>query len=184
MQKKSRFEIIDIPSLESREKSASFKGRSWVSLEGKKKMAARIFGKRNILVNNQSDRDRFLDFVLEFPGSKRGKGEREREERVFAASTRVHEAVNGRFAGKWKLDERRALATGPFTAAHAEESSAFGDRERKEEKKKKKKGKTDCQARVLPFELINLPPLHLTIGAAKHRRNLAKVGRYFAVFGE
>ena len=105
---------------------------------------------------------------------------------MFAASTRVHEAVNGRFAGKWKLDERRALATGPFTAAHAEESSAFGDRERerKEEKKKKKKGKTDYQARVLPFELINLPPLHLTIGAAKHRRNLAKVGRYFAVFGE
>lgn len=110
VQKKSRFEIIDIPSLESREKSASFKGRSWISLEGKKKMAARIFGKRNILVNNQSDRDRFLDFVLEFPGSKRGKGEREREERVFAASTRVHEAVNGRCV-RWQVEARREEST-------------------------------------------------------------------------
>lgn len=93
------------------------------------------------IVNNQSDRDRFLDFVLEFPGSKRGKGEK--EERVFAASTRVHEAVNGRFAGKWKLDERRALATGPFTAAHAEESSAFGDREREKRRKKEEEGRKD-----------------------------------------
>lgn len=103
---------------------------------------------------------------------------------------RVHACTRqltaGVFAGKWKLDERRALATGPFTAAHAEESSAFGDREREKRRKKEEEGrrKTDCQARVLPFELINLPPLHLTIGAAKHRRNLAKVGRYFAVFGE
>lgn len=118
------------------------------------------------------------------------RGGRERERERSACLPRVHACTRqltaGVFAGKWKLDERRALATGPFTAAHTEESSAFGDRERerKEEKKKKKKGKTDCQARVLPFELINLPPLHLTIGAAKHRRNLAKVGRYFAVFGE
>lgn len=85
MQKKSRFEIIDIPSLESREKSASFKGRSWISLEGKKKMAARIFGKRNILVNNQSDRDRFLDFASNF----RGRRERERGARVCREYTRA-----------------------------------------------------------------------------------------------
>lgn len=104
-------------------------------------MAARIFGKRNILVNNQSDRDRFLDFVLEFPGSKRGKGERERERsaclpRVYACTRQLTAGV---FAGKWKLDERRALATGPFTAAHAEESSAFGDREREKKKKRRRR---------------------------------------------
>lgn len=141
VQKKSRFEIIDIPSLESREKSASFKGRSWISLEGKKKMAARIFGKRNILVNNQSDRDRFLDFASNFRG-RRGGRERERER--SACLPRVHACMRQLTAG--------SLASGSSTRGehsprgpsllHTRKKAPLSATER-EKKKKGKEGRKD-----------------------------------------
>lgn len=75
------------------------------------------------------------------------RGGREKERERSACLPRVHACTRqltaGVFAGKWKLDERRALATGPFTAAHVEESSAFGDREREKRRKKEEEERKD-----------------------------------------